>query len=336
MANKAFRQMGPSIPFVAGGQSFIDIPRWGVLYEMVLRIAFTITSAGGAAPSGPKAQTLARIIRNLSLTVNGKDNIVNLPGYTLAALAYNNYKRLPVGMSAALPSAVSTAYNYVIYLPITLFLPHAVRPDDTGLNLGSPRIAGVPAQLKIDWATDVGDFFTTPASATLSNVTCEMSGLYESDPEPVFRDGPSAGKARYWMTRVMDQKLVDLTASNTAFPITIDEKTGIFYRSLTLQTFADSAYSAAVLNNGKIELRSGSDVYGSLNAGHITDVVSRHLGVDAQTGVYWWDFDLFKSAITAINTAGLPADLVLYLDATKTGTSCQIAVCREGLRNLAV
>src|SRR3546814_7198046 len=60
----------------------------------------------------------------------------------ISALAYLNYKRLPTGMSAALPSATSTAYNYVIYLPVTLYLPWAVRPDDTGLNLGSPAIPG--------------------------------------------------------------------------------------------------------------------------------------------------------------------------------------------------
>src|SRR3546814_6391321 len=136
----------------------------------------------------------------------------------ISALAYLNYKRLPTGMSAALPSATSTAYNYVIYLPVTLYRPWAVRPDDTGLNLGSPAIPGVPAQLKIDWATDAGDFFGTPNSAVLSAVTCEMSGLYESDPLPVFRDGASAGKQRYWMTRVMDQKLIDITASNSKFP----------------------------------------------------------------------------------------------------------------------
>lgn len=336
MTNKSFREMGPDFQYSAGGSTFIDIPRWGVLYEMMLRVGFTITSAGGAAPSVPKFNTLARIIRQATIKVNGKDTIYDLPGSTIAALAYNNYKRLPYGMSAALPSVTSTAYNYVIYLPLTLFLPHAVRPDDTGLNLGAPRIPGVPAQLKINWASaDCSDFFGTPAGATLSNVVCEVSGYYESDPEPVFRDGPSAGKPRYWLTRVLDQRILDITQSNTAFPVIIDEKTGVFYRSLHIETLADAAGVDTILANGKVELKVGSDVYGSLNAGHIKDQMARFLGVDPQAGVYWWNFDLFKSAITAINTGGIAADLVMYANVTKQGTSCQIAVTREGLRNLA-
>ncbi|HEX6960203.1 MAG TPA: hypothetical protein VF194_19640 [Ferrovibrio sp.] len=337
MANKSFREMGPDFQYSAGGSTFIDIPRWGVLYEMMLRLSFRITT-GGTLPAGAKFNTLARIIRGLSLKVNGKDTIVDLPGSSLCALAYNTYKRLPYGMSAALPSATGTAYDYVIYLPVTLYLPHAVRPDDTGLNLGSPRIPGVPAQLKINWAAaDCSDFYVTPNGAVLSNVTCEVSGLYESDPEPLFRDGPSAGKPRFWMTRVLDQRIVDVTQSNSAYPVIIDEKTGVFYRSLHIETLADDAGVDTVLANGKMELKVGSDVYGSLNAGHLKDYMARFLGVDPQVGVYWWNFDLFRSAITAINTGGIPADLVLYMNVTKQGANtCQIAVTREGLRNLAV
>jgi hypothetical protein len=331
--NKKLLQTGTSIPYVSGGTQYFDIPRWGVLYDLILRIAFTITTAGGAAPSGAYYQTLARIVRGISVIAGGKDYIISAPGETLAALAYLDNKRVATGMDAALPSATSTAYDYVIYLPIKFSSPYAMRPDDTGLNMGTPRIGGVGAQMKITWAQDdCSELFGTPAGAAISDVDCTVMGVYETDPEPTFADGKGARK---WLTRTIDQTVVSVSASNTKLPITVDERTGLFVRSLLFETLADSVASDAIFANGEMALKIGGDGFGNMPMGFIKDAMARKTGVAPQTGVYQFDYTLFGSNQTIINTGGnLPANLIAYFDTTKTGTTCQIVMTREGIRPL--
>jgi hypothetical protein len=335
--NTKLLQMGGSIQFISAGEQYFDIPRWGVLYQLVLRIAFTITTGGGAAPSGPLYQTLSRVVRNLQIVVNGRDYIYNLPGETIAMKAFRDFGIVPFGTDAALPSATNTAYNYVIYLPVTLYLPRGVRKSDSGLNLGTPRIAGLPAQLKVTWAnTNCSDLFGTPAGAVLSNVSCTVAGEYETDPSPTFNDGPDAGKPRFWLTRVQAQELVNLPASNTAFSVIIDEGTGVFLKNLQIETLVDNVGADNVLNNGAMSLKAGNLVYGDLTAGMLKAQMQRAIQANPQAGTYDWDFTQFGSLMTMIDTrrSALPANLILYMDATKQGTTTNLAVTRDGIRNL--
>lgn len=337
MQNTKLLQMGGNIQYVSAGQQYFDIPRWGVLYQMTLRLAFTLTTAVGAAPSGPKYQTLSRVIRNLQIVVNGRDYIYNLPGESIAMKAFRDFGIVPYGSDAALPSAVSTAYNYVVYLPVTLYLPRGFRKADSGLNLGTPKIAGLPAQMIVTWAnSNCSDLFTTPAGCVLSDMSCTVAGEYETDPSPVFNDGPDAGKPRFWLTRVQAQELVNLPASNSAFSVIIDEGTGVFLRALQIEALVDDAGSDAVLNNGVIQLKAGNRVYGDLNAGMLKAQMQRAIQANPQTGTYDWDFTQFGSLMTMIDTrrSALPANLILYMDATKSGTTTNLAVTRDGVRNL--
>lgn len=340
--NKAIRLNGPAIQFISASSQYFDVPRFGVLYQMLLRIAFTVTT-GGVLPVGPVKNWHAAIIRNLSLIINSKDTPINCPGPVLAEKCFEDFKRLPYGMGQALPSVINTGYNYVIYLPVTLYLPNAKRVDDCGLNLGTPRIAGVPAQVKIDWAnTNCADFYATPNGAVLSNVSCEMSGFYETDPDPMFfpelnTKGEIQKQPRYWMQRVLDYREYEVVANSTKFPITIDERTGTFYRSIHLRTLADGAGSDAIFANGKMELAVGPDSYGQINAGHLKAWAAEMFTPnDPPVGDYMLPFDLFASMGTAINTQNLAADLILNAEVVKTGTVCKIGLTREGIRPLSL
>lgn len=336
MQNTKLLQMGGNIQYISAGEQYFDIPRWGVLYQMVLRVAFRITS-GGMLPVGPLYQTLSRVIRNLQIVVNGRDYIYNLPGESIAMKAFRDFGIVPYGSDAALPSVINTAYDYVVYLPVTLYLPRGVRKADSGLNTGAPRIAGLPAQLKVTWAnSNCSDIYTTPNGAVLSNVNCTVAGEYETDPSPVFNDGPDAGKPRFWLTRVQAQELVNLPATNSAFSVIIDEGTGVFLRALQIEALVDNVGADNVLANGTMQLKAGNRVYGDITAGILKEQMQRAAQVNPQTGTYDWVFTQFGSLLTMIDTrrSELPANLILYMDATKQGTTTNLLVTRDGIRNL--
>lgn len=321
-----------NVDFVAGGTKHFDIPRLGVLLELMLRVAFTITSGGSSAPATPNHQWLARIIRQASVKVNGRDTVWSLPGYSIASMAYIERKgRVARGMDAAAPSATSTAYTYEIFLPIRFYLPHAVRADDTGLDLRA-----APATLQLDWtAADCSDLFTTPNSAVISAVTCEVSGLYHQDPPDNFigPDGKPMGP-RTWKVRQLDHRLIDLSATNNKFPIVIDEGTGVFQRSLMIEALAANVGNASMLGNGLMELKVSNVTFQSINARHLLADMEDDLSAAPQVGVYKMDFPLFGSGATMIPTANLPANLILYLEATKQSGTNQFAVTREAFRDI--
>lgn len=321
MSVKQLLHLG-DITFAAGARVSFDIPRNNPLHVLLLRARFTITN-GGTGPVGPKWQTLARIFKKVEVLVNGRDNILNLTGASLAAMAFLNLGQVAKGMDATVVTTNSAATEYEITLPIFFTLPprYAQRADDTALDFRR----GIEAKLIVEFAAaDCSDFFITPNSAALSGVTVSVSGLYE--------DGVPAD--RIYRVRTYDQILHTLEATNSALQLSLDKGSGVFMRGLMIETIAADIYVSTILNDGLIEVAVGSTPIDKVKAKDLLAMNRQDLYTAPQTGVYHLDKTLYGSGISMIPTGGLRSDLVLKLDATKiTGTN-QIIITRDGFRDL--
>ncbi|WP_341894305.1 hypothetical protein [Ferrovibrio terrae] len=313
------------ITYASGARVPFNIPRLGVLFMLMLRLKFTITN-GGTAAAAPFHQTLARIIKKLELTVNGRDTIVNLSGFSLASLAFLDNGIIGKGMGSTVVLTGSAATQYTVHLPLWLACPRGIRPDDTGLDFRK----GIEAVLNVEFAnSDCSDIYGTPNSAAISGVTCEISALSELDP-PALADG----KPQSYAVRTLDQIVTELTASNSALQIPLDKGSGVFIRSVMMETLAADVAVDTILANGMVELGVGNVVIDKVKAEAIKNVNYIDGRATEQTGVYQLFKPIFGSGQTMVPTKGLTSDLVLKLDATKVSGVNKIITTREGFRDL--
>lgn len=320
MAIKQLAHIG-EIEYQSGARRQLYIPRYAPLLELMLKLNFTITN-GGAAAVGPLYQTLARILRRIEVTVNGRDTIINISGETAAALAFIEQGIVAKGMDSAVVLTSGAATAYEIFLPIRFTLPRGLNPDDTALDFRR----GIEATLTVQFAnSDCSDFYTTPNSAALSGVTCEVSGLY-------YLDAPAD---KVYRTRTLDQLTPELTASSSAFQISLDKGSGVLIRSLLLETIAASVGTDAILANGMLELSVGTSPIWKAKAKHIKALMQHDYMVAPQTGVYHAFMPTYGQGISMLPTKGLNTDMVLKLDATKQSGTNFVNVTREGFRDLA-
>lgn len=307
--------------YASGARVSLDIPRIGPLLAIMARATFTLTTTA-TQPTGVKFGGLARFFRRLELLVNGRDNIINLPGELLAEFARRDIRSNQGGNAYANPhTTASQATTYEVLLPIYLCMPRGVRPDDTGLDFRR----GIQAALIAQFATaDCADFYTTPNGATLSGVTVEFSGMY-------YLDAP---KDAMYRVRTFDQIETDIPASNSSFQVSLDKGSGVFVRSLLLATLADGVGQDNIFNNGLIEVGVGNTPITKVKAQHLVQWPTSDIIFSRTSGTYYLDYALFGQGVSMIPTLGLQADLMLKADVTKQGTSCKLIVARECFRDL--
>lgn len=306
------------ITFAPGARVAFPIPTYGPLLMLMLRVQYTITN-GGSNAVGPKDETLARIIRRLEIQLQGRDNIWNVSGATIAAQAFQDTGLVAEGMDASVVLTSSAATTYTVTLPVYLCQSprYAQRADDTAIDFRT----GITGTLFLEFASaDCSDFYTTPNGAALSAVTVEVSGIYERE----------ADATRTYFLRTMDEILTELPASNTALSIGLDRGSGIMFRSFLLKTLADDAYVSTILGNKYIELAVGPTPIDKIRAGHLLTLNRMDMGVAQRTGLYRLDKSWFGSGLTMVPTKGLPTELVLKLDATKVSGVNKIVTVREG------
>jgi len=317
------RKIG-SLTYASGGRQTLEIDRAGVLTRLWLRARFTITN-GNSAAVGPLYQTLARILRRIEVIAGGRDTVLSITGESLAARVSYEKGIVAYGMDASVILTATTATTYDIVLPLEFFLPNARRPDDCALDLRRVN----QATLALTFAnSDCSDIYTTPNSAAISAVTIDVEGEY-------LLDAPADA---VFLVRSLDQISQDLASSNANFAIQVDRQSGLFIRTLTLETLAANIGNGSIISStGQgLSLEAGSFVFNK-QAGAIIQATNRHnFRLAVVTGFYLMDETFFGQGTTMINTGGLDADLRLIADATKQSGTNTLVVTRESVRPLKV
>jgi hypothetical protein len=317
-AQKTTRQLG-TLTYSAGTKQSIEIDRTGVVLETILKLKYTVTN-GGTAPSGLKSETLARLIKQLEMTLGGADTFINISGWQLARLRAYELKGEPIlGMDATVVTTTSTATTYEIVFRIPHFLPRARRPDDTALDL---RNLG-QCTLSVLWG-DIGDLYGTVNGAAISNVTCEVGAAYAVgvNPEASF------------LLRSLTMQNEEVTSTTSEFQVVIDKGSAqTAYRSLLISAQRDDADADDIVN--ALKLQSGSFTWQTNKSKVYRSELVEHAEIPPsrlKDGVFWVDPLIFQQLNTAIGTSGLTANLVLEADVTATSGVEKLHILRETIR----
>jgi hypothetical protein len=312
-----------SIDYASGQRKTMELDQDGVLMQTNIRVRFTVTN-GGSAAVGALFQTLARIINRIEFIMGSKDTVISISGAMAAARARYEWGVKPDGMedTVVLTGAAATAYD--ITIPICHFLPRSRRPDDCALDLR--RVS--QATIAITWAaSDCSDFYTTPNSAAISAVTCDIEGHYHTD---VPND-------RVYMVREMRDIEDVLTATNTKHAITIDGKTGLNLRSLAVASLDAKVGENDIVN--RLTLKSGTKTFQDRYGAAVRAHNKPEFGLETlEDGFYYMNLTSFGETVQSIATGpnDVTSDVDLEVDGTKGTGTTNLMVSVEGVRHLSV
>jgi len=323
VAPSMVRRRLPSVPYQAGVRNTIAIDRDGVLSQINIRLAYRVAN-GATAPVGPLWQTLARLIRRLEIVVNGQDTVVTISGAHLASRATLEWGVRPLGMDTSIVLTANQNTDYEIVLPLPLFLPRAVRPDDTSLDLRRVN----QAILAITWG-DASDLFATPgATVQVQNVVCSVEGSYlvNARPDQVF------------MVRALDMQETTSPASNANLTILQDRGSDLFWRSWHIATLRNQVAVQNIIT-GDVRLFAGAFSYANRDGNAVLAEGAREAAIPwseypAADRVYPIRAQYLGQNVTLINAGALSGDLYLAAGVTYTSGTEIISISREAMRML--
>lgn len=323
LAPSMVRRRLPSVPYQAGVRNTVAVDRDGVLSMVVVRLAFRVAN-GATAPVGPLWQTLARLIRRLELVVNGQDTVVTISGAHLASRAQMEFGVRPLGMDSTIVLTANANTDYEIVLPLPLFLPRAVRPDDCSLDLR--RVNQCIAA--ITWG-DASDLFGTPgATVAVQNVTCALEGHYLVNARP----------DQAFMVRALDMQETASPASNSNLTILQDRGSDLFWRSWHVATTRNNVAVQNIIT-GDVRLFAGAFSYMNRDASSVLAEGARESAIPwseypAADRVYPIRTPYLGQNTTLINAGALTGDLYLAAGVTYTSGTEIISISREAMRML--
>lgn len=322
LAPAMVRRRLPSVPYQAGTRNTVAIDRDGVLSMMAIRLGFVVSN-GATPPSGVQWQCLARLIRRLEIVVNGQDTVVSMNGAHLASRAALEFGARAFGMDTTVVLTANAVTFYEIVLPLPFFLPRAVRPDDTSLDLR--RVD--QAICAVTWG-DASDLFSTPGTAAISTVTCALEGHYLVNANP----------AQAFLVRSLDIQDVSNTASNANFTVLQDRGSDMFWRTYHIATLRNGASVNNILT-GDVRLYAGAFTYASRDASAVMAETMRESAIPvsefpAADRAYRIGLPYLGQNTTLINAAALSGDLYLSFGTTYTSGTELISISREALRAL--
>lgn len=310
------RKLG-TLTFEAGARKSLEIDRDGVLVQINARFRFTITN-GGSAAVAPLFQTLATLIKRIEINVAGRDTTMSISGPEVAARAHYEFGSVQKGMGDTVVLTGSAVTAYDVVLPIPFYLPRGVNVEDTALDL---RRIG-QATIAVTFGS-IGDFYGTPNAAAISLTTLEFEAEY-------IKDVPDD---RIFLVRSFDQIEENMPATTSNFSIPIDKGTGVFLRTLMVQSLADGVGVNTIINSMRLE--AGDLVFANRDGASVqADNMRRFNQASAIPGVYYLTTVPFGKGTRMINTGGLKSDLRLVLDTTKVSGVNTIKVSREIVRTL--
>lgn len=313
---------------VAGRQA-MNIDLVGPMTKLCLRVQYTHT--GGAATAGALFQQNARLLQKVEVIVQGRDTVFNItPALYAARRLYENDGVPMRGMETVLNPGNGLVTNVDLTIPLHFDLVRGRKRDDAALDLRGLTLA----QLAVTFGT-VADLWTTPSTATITNLVCSVEGEYILNTDP--------SKDQY-ITRSIDELLYPITGSSNNFAFDVDARTGLAIRTLPLFFLTgnigdDALCPVGGANPGWIQLVAGSRQFVNTEAGFLKADVRDEMRIPAAQELVGVDFldVLYAGALsTSIPTGRLDANLKFILNTTFTAGNSQVVVQRESTRPLKI
>ncbi|MFH0772549.1 MAG: hypothetical protein V1933_08025 [Candidatus Omnitrophota bacterium] len=296
-----------------GTPETFSIPRNYAHRHLALRLAGSITVAGGTTSGTPKTQGLWHLLSSLRIKRNGGDTVVSIPGWLLYELNKVFLGTAPTLVNLASGDAQSnTAVNGTIIIPFENL--RGIKPFDTLLK-GSGLSS---LDLLVDTAAasamiNGGDRTVTAGTTafTLNVTTVEETEVNNF----VFGD-----------IRTSLVHKVAITGASSNFQIK-PLPTGNFYKAFMLFVEDAGAGSNSVIN--KIKLKSGSESFVDVNGLLLRDIYKQAYSLESlSTGVYYVDLmpdGMLNSCLDVTPQTGRET-LELELDVAAPSGTCYVYV----------
>ncbi len=312
------RSLG-TIAYTSGGTGSVDYDTDSVATMTWLRLQFSLTTTTTAL-SGPYYNVLARLIRDCTIQVQGRDQVVTLSGEDLLTMALLDFGTLPQGAADTFVlTAAPTTTAYDVWLPIPHFLPRSRSPLTTALDLRGMTSATVT----IRWGAP-SDLASTSSGTVVASASVNVYADYlDNVPEgtPGFR------------VRSLDRQTAPVTGTDASFQIVLDKGSGLLYRRFVMVTTRDDDAVDTILDGNTFQLVAGNQNFWTSPAELLkADGKSMNSLAAELSGVYPVMITSLGDPAQMIPTAALDADLRIKTGVTYTSGTEQIANLREAVR----
>lgn len=302
----------------AGAKVTMDVPREGVIRKIALRLRFTITTTT-TVMAAPRFQALARLIRNLSFNVNGRDTVLSASGEALAVVARTDRGIVPDGLEdTVVLTAGPTATDYDVTIPVYRMLPRSMSPLMCADDLRRASLA----TLELTWGS-ISDIVNTVGGGVLSAVSCDVAVEYMVG---------LPADAMFNVRQISEQEEAYSAAGE--LDITVAGRTGLDIHSLHFIATDDYVGSNALVTNLKLQSGAGK-IWQDRRGGELQAANKEELGLESiLAGLFYMPVLLVGDPRTAIRASDQPADLLARLTvATGAGTE-RIKTVTEAVRPL--
>jgi hypothetical protein len=313
------RTLGTITYAQAGGVGSVDYDTDSVVLTTWLRLQFSITTTT-TPMAGPYYNVLARILRDVTIQVQGRDQVVSLAGEDLLTMANLDYGTPPHGAGDSFVlTAAPTTTAYDVFIPIPHFLPRSRVPLTTALDL-----RGITsATLTVRWG-QMSDLVSTVGGGVLDSASVTVVGEYlDNVPQgtPGFR------------VRSLDKQSVPVTGTDASFQVVLDKGSGLLYRRFVLYTLQDDDEVSTILDGNTFQLVAGNQSFWNVPATWIkAEAKSRDSLATELSGVYPVMIPTLGDPTQMIPTAALDADLRLKTGVTYGSGTQYLYNLREAVR----
>lgn len=314
MPQQVRRRQHETITYTANAKESATLSRGMILRHLMLRLQGqpTITAMNNSAANTLKAEEWG-ILDRIDLIANGSDVIKSFSGEQLWWLNYFLFGTVPP-VTATLGDGSTANPSFDVSLLLPFWMPRSVRPFDTALD--ARQLSDL--KLEITWGSHTS--INSAATGFTTNPTLEVYALESFNP-------PNAAAFSTWR---LFQIIQTITAANAAQ--TIKLPVGPLYRGFLINTIADAADVATVINN--IKVKSGTTVFVDLPEdvlrleyrqmnGVPIDAVGRRSSSSSVNGWYMLDLVTDGRLSEAIDTLGF-AEFELELNVAAPGTARSI------------
>ena len=307
-----------SFAYTAGAKVTMDVPREGVIRKITLRLRFTITTTTSVL-AAPRFQALARLIRNLSFNVNGRDTVLSASGEGLVALARTDRGIIPDGMEdTVVLTAAPTTTAYDVNIPVYRMLPRSMSPLLCADDLRRASLA----TLELTWGS-ISDIVNTVGGGVLSAVSCDVAVEYMVG---------LPNEAQFNVRQISEQEESYSAAGD--LDITVAGRTGLDIHSLHFIATDDYVGSNDLITQLKLQSGAGK-IWQDRRSGELQGTNKEEIGLEAiLAGLWYMPVLLMGDPRTAIRASDQPADLLARLTVAVGSATERIKTVTEAVRPL--
>jgi hypothetical protein len=310
------RSLG-NIPYAANQTNSLDLDTDSVLVRLWLRLRYSITVTT-TAMVGPKWNAIARLLRTVSVQIQGRDTVISLDGEGILMHALLDYGTLPAGAGDTFTLAAGGPYAYDVWLPINFFLPRSQMPTATLLDLHGIR----SASLIVEWGT-ISDLVTTVNGGAIS-VTPTLDVYADYWDNAALQVVPQV--------RSLNVHTEGITGTDPEHNVTMDKGTGLSYRSFRMVTVRDQVAASDILT-GDVRLVAGNQNFAKVPAAGLRASAKSDFSLETElVNEYPMVIPTLGRVQQVIPTNALDADLRLQLGVTRTSGTEQVKIYREEIR----